>query len=34
MDPQNLATWLPGMFFLGIVCMGICIAFIKACEKI
>jgi hypothetical protein len=31
---MDLAIWLPGMFFLGIACMGIVIAFVKACEKI
>jgi hypothetical protein len=34
MDPQNPATWLPAMFLLGIACMGICMLFVKACEKI
>jgi hypothetical protein len=34
MDPQNPATWLPAMFFLGIACLGICMLFAKACEKI
>ena len=34
MDPQSLTTWLPAMFFLGLVLMGICMAFVKACEKI
>jgi len=31
---MNLATWLPGMFLLGLVAMGLCIAFVEACEKI
>jgi hypothetical protein len=31
---MNLATWLPGMFLLGLVAMGLCIAFVGACEKI
>lgn len=34
MDPQNLATWLPAMFLLGIGVMAICMLFVKACEKI
>jgi hypothetical protein len=34
MDPQSLAIWLPGMFFLGIACMGVFLLFVKACEKI
>jgi len=31
---MNLVIWLPAMFFLGIVTMGICGLFVKACEKI
>ncbi len=31
---MNLATWLPGMFILGIVSMGLCLLFLKGCEKI
>lgn len=31
---MNLATWLPGLFFLGIVLMGLCFLFVDACEKI
>jgi hypothetical protein len=31
---MNLATWLPGMFFLGIASMGLCLLFLKGCEKI
>lgn len=31
---MDLMIWLPGMFFLGIACMGIFILFVKACEKI
>ncbi len=31
---MNLATWLPGMFILGIVSMGLCVLFLKACENI
>ena len=34
MDPQNPATWLPAMFFLGIACMAVFMLFVKACEKI
>ncbi len=34
MDPQNPATWLPGMFFLGIGVMALVFLFVKACEKI
>jgi hypothetical protein len=31
---MNLALWLPGMFLLGIAAMGLCLLFLKACEKI
>ena len=31
---MNLALWLPAMFVLGLVSMGLCYAFIDACEKI
>jgi hypothetical protein len=31
---MNLVIWLPAMFFLGIVAMGVCGLFVKACEKI
>jgi hypothetical protein len=31
---MNLVIWLPAMFLLGLVSMGLCIAFVKACEVI
>ena len=31
---MNLVVWLPGMFLLGVVSMGLCYAFLCACEKI
>jgi hypothetical protein len=31
---MNLAIWLPAMFVLGIVMMGLCLLFIEACDKI
>jgi len=31
---MNLMVWLPAMFLLGLVTMGLCYAFITACEKI
>jgi hypothetical protein len=31
---MNVTIWLCAMFFLGIVAMGICGLFVKACEKI
>jgi hypothetical protein len=31
---MNLTLWLPGMFVLGLMSMGLCYAFIDACEKI
>jgi len=31
---MNLAIWLPSMFALGIVMMGLCVLFLEACDKI
>jgi len=31
---MDLTIWLPTMFALGFVLMGLCYAFINACEKI
>jgi hypothetical protein len=31
---MNLAFWLPAMFLLGLVVMGLCYLFLKACERI
>lgn len=31
---MDLYFWLPSMFFLGVVAMGICLLFMKGCEKI
>jgi hypothetical protein len=31
---MNLATWLPGMFLLGIASMLLCFWFLDGCEKI
>ena len=31
---MNLLVWIPMMFVLGLVLMGICLVFIRACEKI
>jgi hypothetical protein len=31
---MNPIVWLPAMFLLGLVSMGLCIAFVTACEKI
>jgi hypothetical protein len=31
---MNLVVWLPAMFVLGLVSMGVCYAFIFACEEI
>jgi hypothetical protein len=31
---MDLATWLPGMFILGLAGMGLCYLFLIACEKI
>ena len=31
---MDLTVWLPAMFLLGLVSMGLCYVFIGACEKI
>ena len=31
---MNLEIWLSAMFLLGLVAMGLCYLFMKACEKI
>jgi hypothetical protein len=31
---MNLAVWYPALFVLGVVAMGLCLAFLDACEKI
>jgi hypothetical protein len=31
---MDLQVWLPALFALGIGMMGICLLFLKACEKI
>jgi hypothetical protein len=31
---MNLEIWLPAMFGLGLVMMGFCLLFLKACEHI
>lgn len=31
---MNLAVWMPAMFTLGLVSMGLVYLFMKACEKI
>jgi hypothetical protein len=31
---MNLIVWLPAMFLLGLAGMGLCLAFVSACDKI
>jgi hypothetical protein len=31
---MNLVVWLPALFALGLVSMGVCYAFVLACEEI
>ena len=31
---MDLTIWLPAMFVLGLICMGMCFLFMKACDKI
>jgi hypothetical protein len=30
----NLAIWLPGMFALGVLTMGLMFAFVVACDRV
>jgi hypothetical protein len=32
--PMNLVVWLPAMFALGLVSLGVCLVFALACEHI
>jgi hypothetical protein len=34
MQPFDLTVWLPGLFLLGIVTMGLMFAFVAACDKV
>jgi hypothetical protein len=34
MEPFNLSVWLPAMFLLGLVTMGLMFAFVAACDKV
>lgn len=31
---MNLAIWLPALFLLGLVTLGVLFAFVKACERV
>jgi hypothetical protein len=31
---MNLVVWLPAMLLLGLAGMGLCVAFVVACQKI
>ena len=31
---MNLVIWLPAMFVLGLASLGVCLAFVSACEAI
>jgi hypothetical protein len=31
---MNLVVWLPALFALGLVSLGVCYAFVSACEEI
>jgi hypothetical protein len=33
-NTMSLAIWLPGTFMLGLFGLGLCYAFLLACEKI
>jgi hypothetical protein len=32
--PMNLIVWLPAMFVLGLASLGVCLAFVSACDRI
>jgi hypothetical protein len=34
MQPFDLATWLPGLFLLGLATMALLFAFVVGCEKV
>jgi hypothetical protein len=34
MQPFDLAVWLPALFVLGLVTMGLMFAFVVACDKV
>lgn len=34
MQPFDLTVWLPALFLLGIVTMGLMFAFVVACDKV
>jgi hypothetical protein len=31
---MSLVVWLPAMFVLGVASMGLCLAFVVACDRI
>ena len=31
---MNLVVWLPAMFLLGLAGLGLCFAFVVACERV
>jgi hypothetical protein len=31
---MSLVAWIPAMFLLGLVSMGLCLAFVAACDRI
>jgi hypothetical protein len=33
-EPFNLAIWLPGLFILGIVTIGLMFAFVAGCDRV
>ena len=34
MEPFNLDVWLPALFLLGLVTMGLLFAFVIGCERV
>jgi len=33
-EPFNLEVWLPAMFLLGLLALGLIFAFVLACERV
>ena len=31
---MNLVIWMPGLFLVGLVSLGLCYLFLEACERI
>ena len=34
MEPQDLSVWLPGMLALGLLAIGLMVAFVHFCDRV